>query len=131
MILHSYYKTLMMTFCIENKSNRNNDWMNCNRSNSLLRSNRPLTWLYNLLQQVFKVLKLAFELKTQFYNFFLYFVNYFVLFLYFNDFFYFPVRGKKVKANENSSRVCGSRVKTIPLCLLGNSLLNTKIHRIF
>jgi hypothetical protein len=105
MISHSYYKTLVMTFCIENTSNRNNNSMNYNRSDRLLRRNRPITWLYNLLQQVFKVLKLAFGIKTQFYNFFLiffiiflYILNFvfnifiyilisFVLFLYFNDFF--------------------------------------------
>jgi hypothetical protein len=94
-----------MTFCIENTSDRNNNWMNCNRSDRLLRSNRPITWLFNLLQQVFKVLKPAFGIKTQFYNFlfiflvfflyilyfifniFIYILIRFVLFLYFNDFF--------------------------------------------
>jgi hypothetical protein len=40
----------------------------------------------------------------------------------YNDFFpiikfFSKLRGKKVKA-YSSSRVCGSRVKTIPLCLL-------------
>jgi hypothetical protein len=79
--------------------------MNCNRSDRLLRSNRPITWLYNLLQQVFKVLKLAVGIKTQFYKIFLIFLLFFsyilnfifnifiyilislFLFLYFNDFF--------------------------------------------
>jgi hypothetical protein len=75
--------------------------MNCNRSDRLLRSSRPITWLYNLLQQAFKALKLAFGIKTQFHNFllfFLYILNFIfnifiyilisvVLFLNFNDFF--------------------------------------------
>jgi hypothetical protein len=91
MILHSYYETLMKTFFIENKSNQNNNSMNCNHSDRLLRSGRPITWLYNLLQQAFKALKLAFGIKTQFLNFifniFIYILISFVLFLYFNDFF--------------------------------------------
>jgi hypothetical protein len=79
--------------------------MNYNRSDRLLRSNRPITWLYNLQQQVFKALKLAVGIKTQFYKFFLIFLLFFlyilnfifnifiyilisvVLFIYFNDFF--------------------------------------------
>jgi hypothetical protein len=95
----------MMTFCNKNTSNRNNNSMNYNHSDRLLRSGRPITWLYNLLQQAFKALKLAFGIKTHFHNFFfifllffLYILNFifnisiyilisFVLFLYFNDFF--------------------------------------------
>jgi hypothetical protein len=71
----------MMTFCIENTSKRNNNSMNCNHSDRLLRSGRPITWLYNLLQQAFKALKLAFGIKTQFHNFFLYFNYFFYTFL--------------------------------------------------
>jgi hypothetical protein len=48
--------------------------MNHNRSDRLLRSNRPIAWLYNHQQQVFKVLKLAFGIKTQFYYFFFIFL---------------------------------------------------------
>jgi ABC-type multidrug transport system permease subunit len=52
--------------------------MNYNRSDRLLRSNRPITWLYNLQQQVFKALKLAVGIKTQFYKFFLIFLLFFL-----------------------------------------------------
>jgi hypothetical protein len=72
--------------------------MNYNRSDRLLRSSRPITWLYNLLQQAFKALKLAFGIKTQFHNFLFIFLLIFLytvflilflifLFLNFNDFF--------------------------------------------
>jgi hypothetical protein len=130
MISPAYSKLLMMTFCIEKWRYCSND--SSNRADSLLQTNRPINGLYNLLQQDFKVLRLAFEIKTQFYNFFLYFYLFFlfifflfifllIIFVYISMiFFEFSIRGKKVKANANSSRVCGSRVKTNPLCLFWN-----------
>jgi hypothetical protein len=87
MISPSYSKLLMMAFCIEKWRYCSND--SSNRTDSLLQSNRPINGLYNLLQQDFKVLKLAFEIKTQFYNFFLYFYYFYLFFLFTVRIFFF------------------------------------------